>query len=436
MGDQRRVFGLAGRWGAVAALLLTACRPATGKPSSGSDPVTLHVGVPELPADTANGLRQFAQNRAVESLARLADDGRPRPALAKDWQVSPDGLALTVNLRSGVLFHDGTPVTSTIVADSLRQTLPSVMGPAFTDVEDVTATGDTQVVVRMRQRSPFLLDALEVPVPKPGAPLTGTGPFIVVDPTTELKANPKYYLGPPTIDRIIVETFPSARTAWAEMLRGRIDMLYEVGVDELDSLEASTNVAIFTFARPYQYAVVLNSDSPGLRPKEVRQALNLSIDRDALVQSVLRGHGTVSSGPVWPHHFAARNDWPAFKFDPKVAAQTLAQTSRSRGNPLRFTCLVRPNELDERIALVLKQQLEAVGVEMRIEEMDLDRIIDSLNHHKFDAVLLESVSGPALLRSYRAWHSGGPTSARSETVDTALDAIRHAKSDEEYRMAV
>ncbi|MBI3401701.1 MAG: ABC transporter substrate-binding protein [Acidobacteria bacterium] len=438
MDDQRRLFGLATVCVAVAAVLLTACRPATGEQSSSSDPIALHVGVPQLPANATNGLRQLAQNQAVESLASVADDGRLRPSLAKDWRVSTDGLTLTVNLRSGVTFHDGTPVTSTIVANSIRQTLPSVMGTAFTDIEDVATAGETQVVVRLRHRSPFLLDALEVPVPKPGAALTGTGPFIVEDQKspTELKANPKYYLGRPTVDRILVETFPSVRTAWAEMLRGRIDMLYEVGVDELDLLEASTNVAIFTFARAYQYAVVLNQESAGLRSKEVRQALNLSIDRDALVQKVLRGHGTVSFGPVWPHNFAARADWPVFRFDPKLAAQKLAQTSGSRGDPLRFTCLVRPNELDERMSLVLKQQLEAVGIDMNIEEAEMDRIIDSLNHRRFDAVLLESPNGPTLLRSYRSWHSGGPMNAHSETVDTALDAIRYAKSEEEYTKAV
>jgi peptide/nickel transport system substrate-binding protein len=290
----------------------------------------------------------------------------------------------------------------------------------------------------MRQQSPLLLDALEVPVSKPGAPLTGTGPFMVADSKspTELTANSKYYLGQPTIDRIVMEAFPSVRTAWAEMLRGRIDMLYEVGVDALDSLEASTNVAIFTYPRHYQYVVVLNPESPALRSKDVRQALNLAIDRNALVQSVLRGHGTASSGPVWPRHFAARRDSPVWAFDPKLAAQKVSRARGARGGPLRFACLVRPNELDERIALVLKQQLEAVGVELTIEEQPIDRVIDAVDRGKFDAVLLESPNGPTILRSYRAWRSGGSMHAHSDTVDVALNAIRHARSDEEYSAAV
>jgi peptide/nickel transport system substrate-binding protein len=438
MYDLRRWFGLASACVAVAALLLTACRPTAGESSSHPDSITLRIGLGQVAADTGNGLRQLAQNQAVEALATLSDDGRTRPSLAKDWQLSADGLTLSVNLRSGVVFHDGTPVTPALVASSLRETLPVTMRAAFTDVEDVQAVGDSQVIVRMRQQSPFLLDALEAPVSKPGAPLIGTGPFTAADSksSTELTANAKYYLGHPVIDRILVQTFPSVRTAWAEMLRGQIDMLYEVGVDALDSLEASTNVAIFTYSRHYQYAVILNTEATDLKPREVRQALNIAINREALVQNVLRGHGTVSSGPVWPHHFAARHDSPAFAFDPKLAAQKLSHARGAHGGPLRLTCLVRPNDLDERIALVLKQQLDAVGVDLRIEEQPMDQILEALSRGRFDALLLESPSGPTLLRAYRQWRSGGSMHAHSESVDVALNAIRQAHSDAEYRTGV
>ncbi len=423
---------------AVAALLLTACRASKGSSSFGADPVTIHVGLGQVMSSPANGLRQLAQNQAIELLARLSDDGRPRPWLAKDWQLSSDGLALAVNLRAGVMFHDGTPVTSAIVADSIRDSLPYFMGPAFGDVEDVRATSETQVVVRVKARSPFLVDALEVPVPKPGAPLVGTGPFMVADAKSpaELKANRSYYLGQPAIDRILVQTFPSVRTAWAEMLRGQLDMLYEVGVDALDSLETSTNVAVFTSARHYQYVVILNPEASAFQSREVRRALNLAVDRNALVRDVLRGHGTVSSGPVWPHNWALRSGGPAFTFDPKTAAKALADhAGRGRSGRLRFTCLVKRDDVYERLALVLKQQLDAVGVDMSIEEAGMDHVLDSMSHHRYDAALLETLSGPTLLRSYKMWHSGG-LNANSATLDKALEVLRHAESDEQSVKAV
>ena len=61
-----------------------------------------------------------------------------------------------------------------------------------------------------------------------------------------------------------MRSYPTVRAAWAEMLRGQVDMLYEVGSDALDSLEASSQVAVYTFPRPYAYVIVLNARRPGL----------------------------------------------------------------------------------------------------------------------------------------------------------------------------
>ena len=81
------------------------------------------------------------------------------------------------------------------------------------------------------------------------------------------------------------------------MLRGQLDMLYEVGVDALDSLEASSKISTFTFVRRYQYAVVMNNQSDAFRSKAFRQALNYAIDREALVRDGLNGHGVAADQP-------------------------------------------------------------------------------------------------------------------------------------------
>jgi peptide/nickel transport system substrate-binding protein len=383
------------------------------------------------------------QNVTVESLATLTAEGRPRPALAKDWIVSPDGRSLTVNLAPNLTFHDGSPLTATVVANALQAMLPNTMGPAFEDVEGVSAVGDQQVVVRFRRPSPFLLDSLETPIPKPGSSLVGTGPFAVVDPKspTELRANNRYALGPPGIDRIVVQSFPSARAAWAELLRGRLDMLYEVGIDALDSLETSTSVSIFTHTRHYQYLVVLNIQSDVFRSKEVRRALNLAVDRQLVVRDALNGHGIESSGPVWPQNYGFRPDLPKFQLDVAAAAATFAHAkpASSQAPSFQFTCLVPPDTVNERLALVLKRQLEAVGANMSVEETSMDRIVDALKSRRFEAVLMEVISGPTLLRPYQIWHSNGVFNAGglgNATVDAAFDRVRHAATDKEYAEGV
>lgn len=423
--------------GMVGVPSLTACDPATGSRASDAEPTTLRVGSGQMPSSPGEGLRALAQTLTIESLARLTDDGRLAPWLARDWVVSVDRRTVTVNLRTGVKFHDGSLLNATVVADALKAALPAFMGPAAQDVESVSPVNDQQIVIRLRQSSAFLLDALETTVQKPGSPLVGTGPFIIPDPKspTEMRANVDYYLGRPAIDRVTVEAFPSVRAAWAELLRGRVDMLYEVGIDALDSLEASSSISIYTFTRRYQYAVVLNNQSDALRSKDIRRALNMAIDREAVVREALNGHGTVSIGPVWPRNYAFRKDSPTFHFDAGAAAAILSNknTLPARGTGgLHFTCLVRPDAVHERIALTLKRQLQAVGVDMTVEEVPIDRTVVAMKSRQFEAVLMEMISGPTLLRPYQMWHSGGAANASSATIDAALDRIRYSASDDEY----
>jgi peptide/nickel transport system substrate-binding protein len=422
---------------ALAITLASACHQVDGSLQSASQRPTIRVGIGGASSTGNEGLRNLAQLQSVENLARLTDDGRLQPWLARDWNVSPDGRAVSVNLMSGVKFHDGSQLTAEIVANALKTTLPVTMGPAFSDVESVSAPSDQQIVIRLGRPSPFLIDSLEVPVPKPGSTLVGTGPFIVDNPQspTELRANEQYYLGRPSIGRIVLTNYPSARAAWAELLRGRLDMLYEVGSDALDSLEASSKVSTFTFVRRYQYAVVLNRQSDALRSKSVRRGLNMAIDRDGLVADALNTHGIVSNGPVWLHHYAFRSDLPRFTFDTKQASLLLGAEGRGE-KTLRFACLIRPDAPSERIALVLKKQLQAVGVEMSIEEIPSDKLLSQVRGGKFEAALLEVISGPTMLRPYQLWHSNGFLNINSPSIDAALDEVRYSVSNDAYLKGV
>lgn len=420
----------------LAITLASACRQADGSLSPAAQRPTLRVGVGGASSTGNEGLRNLTQLQSVENLARLTDEGRLQPWLAHDWNVSPDGRSINVNLTSGVKFHDGSPLTAEIVANALKATLPTTMGPAFSDVESVSAANAQQVVIRLRQPSPFLLDALEVPVPKPGSPFVGTGPFILErESQTEMRANDGYYLGPQSIGRIVFVNYPSVRAAWAELLRGQLDMLYEVGVDALDSLEASSKISTFTFVRRYQFAVVLNNQSDVFRSKAVRRAVNFAIDRKAVVREGMNGHGVVSAGPVWPHHYAFRPGLAQFTYDVKQASDLLAQSPHGFGNR-RFTCLVRPDAVAERLALVVKRQLREVGIEMSIEELPVDKQIAALRSGQFEAVLTEMVSGPTLLRPYQLWHSNGYLNVKNASIDAALDQVRYSASNDEYLKAV
>jgi ABC-type transport system substrate-binding protein len=421
--------------GALSLLLGSAACRDSRHPNAQPALATLRVGISVgemATADPQNGVRQVAQNLSIEGLVKFGEDGRPTAWLAQSWAFTPDGRSLKIQLRPGVTFHDGSPVTASSIATSLQRVLPDMIGPVFEDVESIEAIGESAIDIRLRRHSPFVLEALDVQLRSLGPNPVGTGPFKAAGPTApdELRANEHYYLGHPLLDRIVVSTYPTVRAAWAEMLRDHLDMLFDVGTDALDSLDRATNVSSFTFVRRYQYALIFNTHKADLRSQEVRHALTQAIDRDAIVREALDGHGIPSSGPIWLHHWALG---PASKkpvFDPATSAKALAS------HPLHFTCLVPADY--ERLALVVKRQLQAVGVSMDVKELRPDEIYAAMARRDFDAVLFEVVSGPSIFRPFRWWYSGPKSQAgfSSPAVDAALDRVRHASSDDEYRSGV
>lgn len=176
------------------------------------------------------------------------------------------------------------------------------------------------------------------------------------------------------------------------------------------------------------------------QPKDVRRALNVAVDRDMVVREALNGHGVASSGPVWPQNYGFRADLPKFEFNAQDAAATFARgKAKNNQGSFHFTCLVPPDTVNERLALVLKRQLEAVGVDMSVEEAPMDRIFEAMKSRRFEAVLIDGISGPTLLRPYQLWHSKGafnPGGLGNATIDAAFDHVRHAANDAEYGQAV
>ena len=393
---------------AIALFVLTSsarCRNA-GPISPRESNSVLRIGVGEI------GLDQAVQTFSVEGLAKVAADGRPGARLAKGWTVAQDGLSIIVDLRPNLRFHDGSPVSAEVIAEVLQQSLPGFMGIAYEDVSSIGATSAEQVKITLHRPSTFVLESLEAPIRKPALPRVGTGPFVSTSSTNgaELVANPDYYLGRPKVDRIVVNVYSSVRTAWAETLRDHVDMVWDVGVNLLESLQQATTVQVFSYVRNYQYLVLLNPKSPALHPPAVRRRLNASIDRDAFIRDALDGHGLPSHSPIWPQHWAVLPNPtelapPRESSLPAAASTRPSQMEGQRQIGVKFTCLVAAEH--ERMGLVISRQLRDVGIEMRLEEASVDRIRRALVQHDFDAVLVDAISAPSMFRPYLWWHSRG-----------------------------
>jgi peptide/nickel transport system substrate-binding protein len=403
-------------------------RQTEGK-TSGS---TLQVGF-GLASGASVGVRQVAANLALEGLLNLSPEGRPVPMLAESWSVSADRQLVAVRLRPSVTFHDGQPVTSSAVREILLKALPQYLGPAMDDVADIQASDSHTIEISLKRPSAFLAESLWVPISEPGNDSVGTGPFRFqgqIDGVVEMKAYDGYHRGKPSLERILIQPYKSVRAAWADMLRGKIDMLYDVGIDALDSLQPSTNVNVFTFDRPYAYVAILNTRTAALKDPGLRRQLNSAVDRAALVADAFRGHARPAEGPVWPHHWAYDKQLASFRYEPQAIGVG--------GHRVRFGCIFGDPSL-ERAGLVLQTQLQAVGVDIDLRLVSQEDLYAKAQSGDFEAILTDAIAGPSLALPYAFWHTDGPFNYghfSSAAVDAALDSIRHASSDADYKAGV
>jgi peptide/nickel transport system substrate-binding protein len=392
-------------------------------------------------------MQAAAKAIAFEGLATFDPDGRARPGLAESWSEAPDGLSWRIHLRPSVRFHDGKLLDVGTVVNMLRQHLPQQMGPAASDVSEISAAGDRDVLIRLTARSAFVPEGLETLVEAPNQPDIGTGPFRIVSSSSnslEMVANQQYYHGAPRIDRIGFKPYATLRAAWADMMRGQVDVLYDVDPDALELLRPASNVHLFEFRQRYAYIVLLNMRRRQFKEKRIRAALNAAIDRDRLIADSFQGHGSPAVGAVWPEHWAYDRNLPIFRYDAKTAGKALSANRsnhlerREEPGHIRFTCLFA-DPAQERLALSVQQQLEAFGAEMKPEMLSVDEFAKRLTNGNFDAALLSALVGPNSLRVYQWWHSGAPYNFggfHSDAVDGSLDSIRHAADDAAYKSGV
>jgi peptide/nickel transport system substrate-binding protein len=383
--------------------------------------------------------------------------GRVQPRLAESWTESPDGLTWRFKLRSNAFFHDGTPVHSADVKASIERSLSTsdvIQFPGLADIVSMETPNESEIVIRLRARSSFLLDDLGVSILKlkSGGPAIGAGPYVPESSSQNeltMRAFRQYYRGTPQIDRIVWKAYPTVRTAWAAMMRGEIDFLYEVGQDTREFIQGETSVAIFPFLRNYVYAVGLNSQRRPFNDSRVRRALNYAVNRNAIVQSGFKGHAQPESGSAWPQHWAYDADAPTYSYEPQRAAALLDSAGipvagsrpSSVGPPARFafTCIFPDGfPLWEKIALLIQRDFATIGVTMRLETVSVQEFNARILSRNFEAVLSEFIVGNSPSRPFTFWHSESKQNVwgySNPQVDAALLGIRRASSEAEYRDA-
>lgn len=420
--------------------------------------LVLTIGVPESGATGPDiGTGSLITTSTLEGLTQVnaSVDGRALPRLAESWAWENGGRRLRLTLREGVTFHDGTPLTATVASEALQAAISQPnnqsLYPSLLDIIDIRPDGLLSLVLELSEPSAFLPEELDLPLAI-GPNNAGTGPFRLVrrdGSNAVLERFDGYYLGSPQIDEIVVRPFDTMRTAWTNLLRGEVDMVTNVPPDAIDFV-SNGDIQVVPFARSYQFLIAFNSAKAPFTIPAVRRALNMAVDRVGLVKKVLQGQGQIATGPLWPQHWAYDRTAPSYGYDPEFASALLnsaglpVQPGSNERPParFRFTCLMPEGfSLLERMGLEIQKQLFDISVDVQFEVVTLAEYDTRIREGRFDALLVDLISGPTFGRPFIFWRSAKTFKGlnvfgyENSEVDRLFNVLRTSMSEAAVRSA-
>lgn len=419
-----------------------------------------------------------ASSKVLEGLLAYDFDLRPRPQLATEWSVSPDGLRYTFKLRQNVRWHDGRPFTSADVAfsiDLLKAIHPRGRS-TFANVTSVQTPDAGTAIVELSKPAPFLLKALsagESPIvpkhlyasgdplsnPRNNAPV-GTGPFRFKSWTRGAsivyERNPDYWdAGKPYIDTLVYKVVPDPAARSAAFETGALDLGGENPVPLTDLPRLTQLPHLVTETRGYRFLepqaeIDFNLDHPILKDPRVRQAIARAIDVQVVQKTVAYGYADVSPTPITPASPYHDAQIAPFAFDRHAAETLLDAAGKPRGaDGVRFRLAhdyLPYGDLYRRQADYVKSALGRVGIDVTVRSQDLPSFLKRVyadRQFDFTSIGVNTLFDPAVGVQRLYWSKnirpGVPFSNAPHYSSPEADRLLEAASveiDESRRVAL
>ena len=364
-------------------------------------------------------------------LVQFDEKFQPKPYLAESWQMEGD-TAVTMKLRRDVKWHDGQQLT----AEDVKFTFDLAKNPAAASgllgsvylAQVKTATVVDPYTIRFVFTNPHaqaLEDFWWSPVPKhilgsvPPEQLTqhpynqkpvGSGPFKFGDfrpnQSLMLQANPAFPQGlggPPKLSRVVFRMIPEATTLVTELLNGTADVIgYTLLPDQAAQVRSQqgNGFRLEHFPARSFYYIGWNNEREVFKDAAVRRALGMSINKQQMIQGLLRGFGQPAHGVIPPWNPMHTDLGQSDRYDPNAAKQLLAQAGwrdtngdgivEKGGQPLRFVLLTNSeNRLRQDVAAFVQQQLKQVGVDAQVRTIEFQTMLQQHKAREYDAIISE-----------------------------------------------
>ncbi|MBZ0268163.1 hypothetical protein K8I85_08400, partial [bacterium] len=413
--------------------------------------------------------------RMFLGLTEIGEDLKSyEPALARSWDVSEDGLAVTFHLAREARWHDGQPVTARDVLfthDVLTDPVVNYSARSWKEfITEVTAGDDHTVTFRFARKYPYqILDAsvgailpehLLGDAPRGELETTefarhpvGNGPFRFArwesQQYVELVANEDYFLGRPHLDRVVYRVTPDKTSLVTQLETGEIDVMQNVPPHEVERLHRTARHIRIEAGEGRNYTYIgWNSNNPLFSSPKVRRALGMAIDRDGLIEALCYGFAAPIDGPIHPRLWAHNPDIPALPFDPAAASRMLAEEGwedhdgdgwiDKDGQTFEFPLKTNfDNQVRVDATVMLQSMFRKIGVKMEPRTYEWNVLWGSVIDHSYESAVLVGWSIALKVDMKTTFHSESIEGKYNHTeyanpeVDRLIDAALEAGTFEE-----
>jgi peptide/nickel transport system substrate-binding protein len=400
------------------------------------------------------------------------------PYLAEDYQVSEDGKTITFKIRQGVSFSDGTPLTAQVFKETFERILnpdtgATVAASLIGGIQSISTPDEHTLIIELAAPSaPFLrnlasegymqplsMAAIEKSGDDYGRNPVGVGPYKfkewVTGQSITLEINeefnwPQSYFenkGKAYPENIVYKFIPDMQTMLAALDSGSIDIA--MGITPKDVQRYRSNDQFYVLEVDRQglgLFLEMNTENDILKDVNVRKAVNMAINKDAIIKAVLNGEGVAAYGPIPSTIFGYDPNVENYghKFNQDEATKLLESSGwqknskgifEKNGKEMKFDLTIMANH--NQSAQMVQAMLKDVGIELNIQSMESGTLIEKVSQGDYDMSFLGySYGDPDILTLlFHSSQVGGLNHVRAKNpeLDALLDKGRTTIDPEERK---